>query len=102
MRGAGHPATLVGDLDTDPVMVPSLAKGLSDGRWVDLWRAHASGRGDDPAPACRFTPDERSGFQRDFARCAPVHFLLHRLALCCMIGVSPSTFEVLKAFSFCS
>ena len=42
---AGRPVTLVGDLSADPSVVPSLAKGMSHGVWIDVEKAFAIGRG---------------------------------------------------------
>ena len=33
---AGQSIILVGDLNADPLVIPSLAKGKSDGVWVEL------------------------------------------------------------------
>ena len=47
---------LVGYLNADPLLIPSLAKGISDGDWVDLEKAFATGRGVRiKAPARDFT-----------------------------------------------
>ena len=37
----GQPVILAGDFNADPIVIPSLAKGISDGQWVDLERAFA-------------------------------------------------------------
>ena len=39
----GQPVILAGDFKADPVIIPSLAKGISDGRWIDLERAFCLG-----------------------------------------------------------
>ena len=45
MCGSGQPVVLVGDLNVDPLVIPSLAKGMADGAWIDVELAFASGRG---------------------------------------------------------
>ena len=35
---AGQPVILAGDFNADPTVIPSLAKGISDGQWIDLER----------------------------------------------------------------
>ena len=50
----GQPVILAGDFNADPIVIPSLAKGISDGQWIDLERAFAFGRGVPPSPACQF------------------------------------------------
>ena len=48
-----------------PLIIPSLAKGTSDGRWVDLEKVFAFGRGASPTPymslpaGCVFGPPRR-------------------------------------------
>ena len=37
------PVLIVGDFNADPVVIPSLAKGIMDGHWIDLERAFATG-----------------------------------------------------------
>ena len=53
---SGQPLILVGDLHPDPLVTPSLAKGISDGFWIDLESACASGKVIAPAPTCQFQP----------------------------------------------
>ena len=36
---AGQPFVLAGDFNVEPLVIPSLAKGISDGHWVDLEHA---------------------------------------------------------------
>ena len=36
---AGQPVILAGDFNVEPTVIPSLAKGISDGHWVDLEQA---------------------------------------------------------------
>ena len=38
---AGQPVILAGDFNADPIVITSLAKGISDGQWVDLEHAFA-------------------------------------------------------------
>ena len=53
-----QPVILAGDFNADPIVIPSLAKGISDGHWVDLERAFAFGRGIPPSSTCQFQLDE--------------------------------------------
>ena len=64
---SGQPVILVEDLNEDPLVVPSLAKGIPDGGWIDLEQAFAVGRGDAPTPTCQFQLDEGEGTRRAFA-----------------------------------
>ena len=41
---AGQPVIIAGDFNADPTVIPSLAKGIMDGHWIDLERAFATGR----------------------------------------------------------
>ena len=52
MCRAGQPVILVGDLNADPSVIPSLAEGLSDGAWIDVEKAFATGKGVAPALTC--------------------------------------------------
>ena len=45
---AGQPVTLVGDLNADPSVIPSLAEGVSDGAWIDVEKAFATCKGGGP------------------------------------------------------
>ena len=63
---AGQPVILAGDFNADPIVIPSLAKGTSDGQWIDLERAFAFGRGVPPSSTCQFQLDEDKGSRRDF------------------------------------
>ena len=63
---AGQPVLLVVDFNADPTVIHSLAKGISDGQWVDLERAFAFGRGVPPSSTCQFQLDEDKGSRRDF------------------------------------
>ena len=33
---SGQPISLAGDLNADPLVIPSLAKGMTDGAWIDV------------------------------------------------------------------
>ena len=68
----GQPVILAGDFNADPIVIPSLAKGISDGQWVDLERAFAFGRGVPPSSTCQFQLDEDKGSRRDFLLACPV------------------------------
>ena len=61
MCSAGQPVILAGDVNADPTVIPSLAKGISDGQWVNLERAFACGRGVPPSSTCQFQFDEDKG-----------------------------------------
>ena len=41
---SGWPLVLVGDLNADPLVIPSLANGMADGAWIDVELAFANGR----------------------------------------------------------
>ena len=62
----GQPVILAGDFNVDPIVTPSLAKGISDGQWIDLERAFAFGRGVPLSSTCQFQLDEDKGSRRDF------------------------------------
>ena len=47
--------------NAEPTVIPSLAKGISDGHWIDLERAFATGRGVHPSSICQFQLDEDKG-----------------------------------------
>ena len=53
-----RPVILAGDFNADPIVIPSLAKGISDGQWIDLERAFAFGCGVPPSSTCQFQLDE--------------------------------------------
>ena len=63
---AGQPVILAGDFNADPTVIPSLAKGISNGQWVDLERAFAFGRGVPPSSTCLFQLDEDKGSPKRF------------------------------------
>ena len=69
---AGQPVILAGDFNADPTVIPSLAKGISDGHWVDLEQAFAFGRGVHPSSTCQFQLDEERGSRRDFLLACPI------------------------------
>ena len=98
----GQPVILAGDFNADPIVIPSLAKGISDGQWVDLERAFALGRGVPPSTTCQFQLDEDKGSRRDFLLACPV-----ALAAASACYVSPDRwftphFSVLAEFSLSS
>ena len=68
----GQPVILAGDFNADPIVIPSLAKGISDGHWIDLERAFAFGRGVPPSSTCQFQLDEDKGSRRDFLLACPI------------------------------
>ena len=55
-----------------PIVIPSLAKGISDGQWIDLEHAFAFGRGVLPSSTCQFQLDEDKGSRRDFLLACPI------------------------------
>ena len=69
---AGQPVILAGDFNADPTVIPSLAKGISDGQWIDLERAFATGRGVAPSRTCHFQLDEDKDSRRDFLLACPI------------------------------
>ena len=69
---AGQLVILAGDFNADPIVIPSLAKGISDGQWLDLERAFAFGRGVPPSSTCQFQLDEDKGSRRDFLLACPI------------------------------
>ena len=68
----GQPVILAGDFNADPVVIPSLVKGISDGQWIDLERAFSFGRGVPPSSTCQFQLDEDKGSRRDFLLACPI------------------------------
>ena len=68
---AGQPVFPVGDPNADPSVIPSLAKGMPHGAWIDVDKAFATGRGVAPALTCQFQLDEGKGSRRDFHACLP-------------------------------
>ena len=69
---AGQPVILVGDLNADPSVIPSLAKGMSNGSRIDVEKAFAFGKGVAPAVTCQFRLDEDRSTRRDFTLACPV------------------------------
>ena len=53
-------------------VIPSLAKGISDGQWIDIERAFAFGRGVHPSSTCQFQLDEDKGYRGDFLLACPI------------------------------
>ena len=51
---AGQTVILVDDFNADPTVIPSLAKGIMYGHWIDLEQAFATGRGVAPSRTCQF------------------------------------------------
>ena len=68
----GQPVILAGDFNADPIVISSLAKGISDGQWIDMERVFAFGRGVPPSSTCQFHLDEDKGSRRDFLLACPV------------------------------
>ena len=58
---SGQPVILASDFNADPFVIPSLAKGISDGQWIDMERAFAYDRGVPPSSTCQFHLDEDKG-----------------------------------------
>ena len=56
---------VVRDLNADPGVILSMAKGISACRLIDLALAHSLGPGMEPDAACRFRLDECAGTRRD-------------------------------------
>ena len=54
------------------LLSPPLAKGISDGQWIDIERAFAFGRGVPPSSTCQFQLDEDKGSRRDFLLACPI------------------------------
>ena len=49
----GQPCLVVGDFNVEPMKIPSLAKGISAGLWVDLESSWAFALGREPAVTCK-------------------------------------------------
>ena len=86
MCSAGQPVILAGDFNAELTVIPSLAKGISDGHWVDIERAFATGRGVPPSSTCQFQLDEDKGSRRDFLLACLIAQLLLRVLFCQMAG----------------
>ena len=80
---AGQPVILVGDLNADPSVIPSLAKGVSGGSWIDVEKAFATGKGVAPALACQFQLCEDKGSRRDFTLACPT--AVAATTACCVL-----------------
>ena len=57
---------IVGDFNVEPRKIPSLAKGISAGLWVDLEASWAFASGGELAVTCKRTWASDSGNRRDF------------------------------------
>ena len=57
----GQPMLIACDLNADPAVIPSLSKGISAGRFVDLALAYSLGSGSAPDATCRFSREEGTG-----------------------------------------
>ena len=95
---AGQPVILAGDFNVEPTVIPSLAKGISDGHWVDLEQAFAFGRGVPSSSTCQFQLDEDKGSRRDFllactialaaaSMCSVLPDRWFYSSFCCLCGV---------------
>ena len=81
---------LVGDLSADPSAIPSLVKSKSDGAWIDVEKAFATGSGVAPTLTCQFQLDDGKGTRRDFA-------------LVCPFAMAPTTAcSIFSSFTVCS
>ena len=67
-----QPVILVGDFNADPTVIPSLAKGIMNGHWIDVEEAFATGRGVAPSRTCQFQLDADKGSRRDFVLACPI------------------------------
>ena len=96
---AGQPVILVGDLNADPTIIPSLAKGIMNGHWIDVEQAFAIGRGVAPARTCQFQLDEDKGSRRDFTLACPI--AMAATTACCVLPDRWFTphFAILTEFS---
>ena len=95
---AGQPVIPAGDFNADPTVIPSLAKSIFDGHWIDLERASATCRRVPPSYTCQFQLDEDKGSRRDFVLACPIALaaatacsvfarpLVHS-SYCCLCGV---------------
>ena len=62
----GQPCLVVGDFNVEPLKIPSLAKDMSAGFWVDLEFCWAFALGSELAVICKRTWESDSGNRRDF------------------------------------
>ena len=81
---AVQPVVLVGDLNADPSVIPSLAKGLSGGAWIDVEKAFAIGKGVAPVFTCQSRLDEDKGTRWDFTLACPIAFAA--TTACCVLS----------------
>ena len=94
---AGQPIVLAGIFDVEPLVVPSLVKGISDGHWVDLEHAFSFGRGvPPPSSTCQFQLDVDKESRRDFILVCPI-----ALAAASMCSVLPDRWFTLH-FAVCA
>ena len=69
--GSGQPVIISGDLNADPSVIPVTAKAIQCCDLVDLDAAYSAGRGEAPAPTCRFDLSGAPGTRRDFFLVCP-------------------------------
>ena len=81
---AGQPVILAGDFNTDPTVIPSLAKGIMDCHWIDLERAFTTGRRVSPSCTCQFQLDEDKGSRRGFVLACPI--AMAAATACCVLA----------------
>ena len=74
---------LVGDLNANPAVIPSLAKGIMNGHWIDVELAFAVGSGVAPARTCQFHLDEDKGSRREFTLACPI--AMAATTACCVL-----------------
>ena len=86
---SGQLVMLVGDRNADLSVIPSPAKSMADGAWIDVEKAFATGRGVAPSPTCQFQLGEGNGTRRDFALAYPN--ALAATAACSILPVVPQT-----------
>ena len=97
---AGHPVVLVGDLNADPSVIASLAKGMSHGVWIDVEKSLAIGRGVAPALTCQLQLDEDKDSRRDFTPACPVAMTPPLHVAFCQIAGFPPHFAIRTELSF--
>ena len=56
-----QPCLVVGHFNVEPTKIPDLAKGISDGLWVDLEAAWAFASGRQPGVTCKRSWDSTGG-----------------------------------------
>ena len=85
---AGQPVFLVAGLSAaDPILVPSLAEGISNGHWVDSETAFAFGTGGGDSTYESKMDGGRKTLAKIWSRFVTVLQLLRSLALCCRTGI---------------